>query len=202
MPLINAIQNALLRDLFVSFLSACLVISLVTMVVERGVVPGLLAMIPNVFPMVLLFGVLGWARATLDVGSVMTASVALGMAVDGTFHFLTFFRRGLAATGGPDSRPSRAAAVQAAFRHSAPALFQTALVCGIGILAFLPSPFAPTRRFALMLSVLVSSALVGDLVVLPALLTTRAGRWFRPAGRGNGDSGGGPGGDCSDSVRA
>jgi predicted RND superfamily exporter protein len=111
----------------------------------------------------------------------MTASVALGMAVDGTFHFLTFFRRGLAAAGGSATPAGRAAAVMAAFRHAAPALLQTALVCGIGILAFVPSPFAPTRRFALMLSLLVASALIGDLVVLPALLATRAGRWFRSA---------------------
>jgi predicted RND superfamily exporter protein len=109
----------------------------------------------------------------------MTASVALGMAVDGTFHFLTFFRqalRGSAVAG-------RVAAVHEAYRHSAGALAQSALVCGIGILAFAASPFAPTRRFAWMLSLLVFAALVGDLVVLPALLTTRAGRWFRPAGR-------------------
>jgi predicted RND superfamily exporter protein len=181
MPLVNAIQNTLLRDLFTSFLSACLVISLVMMAVEGGVVTGLIAMIPNIFPMVLLFGLLGWTRAKLDIGSVMTASVALGMAVDGTFHFLTFFRRGLAASAGPASPYGRAAAVQAAFRHSAPALLQSALVCGLGILAFTASPFAPTRRFAWMLSLLVAAALVGDLVVLPALLTTRAGRWFRPA---------------------
>jgi predicted RND superfamily exporter protein len=73
------------------------------------------------------------------------------------------------------------AAVNAAYRHSAGALVQSALVCGIGILAFAASPFAPTRRFAWMLSLLVFAALVGDLVVLPALLTTRLGRWFRPA---------------------
>ena len=181
MPLVNAIQNTLFRDLFTSFLSACVLISLVMMAVEGGVVTGLLAMIPNIFPMVLLFGLLGWTRATLDIGSVMTASVALGMAVDGTFHFLTFFRRGLAASAGPASPYGREAAVQAAYRHSAGALLQSALVCGLGILAFTASPFAPTRRFAWMLSLLVAAALVGDLVVLPALLTTRAGRWFRPA---------------------
>ena len=181
MPLINAIQNTLLWDLFTSFLSACAVISVVMMVMEGGVVTGLLAMIPNVFPMAVLFGLLGWARATLDIGSVMTASVALGMAVDGTFHFLTFFRRGLAASGGPATRAGRVAAVEAAYRHAAPALLQSALVCGLGILAFTASPFAPTRRFAWMLSLLVAAALVGDLVVLPALLSTRLGRWFRPA---------------------
>ncbi len=180
MPLINAIQKTLLRDLFVSFVSACGVISLVTMAVEGGMVPGLIAIVPNVFPMILLFGVLGWTHAALDIGSVMTASVALGMAVDGTFHFLTFFRHALPRRAGGTSREERVSAIHRAFHHAAGALLQTAMVCGLGILAFSASPFAPTRRFAWMLSLLVWAALVGDLVVLPALLTTRAGRWFRP----------------------
>ena len=188
MPLVNAIQTALLHDLFSSFLSACGVITLVMMVVEGGILAGLVAMVPNVFPMILLFGLLGWARLALDIGSVMTASIALGMAVDGTLHFLTFFRRGLArargASGGePTAAAHRIAAVQAAFQHSAPALAQSALVCGLGILVFAASSFAPTRRFAWMLSLLVAAALVGDLVLLPALLTGPLGRLFRPASR-------------------
>ena len=179
MPLINAIQKTLLRDLFSSFLSACGLITVVMMLVEGGVVAGLVAMIPNVFPMVILFGVLGWAGATLDIGSVMTASVALGMAVDGTFHFLTFYRHALRDAASLRSATDRAAAIRAAFQHAAGALVQSALVCGLGILAFAASPFAPTQRFAWMLSLLVGLALVGDLVVLPAMLATRAGRWFR-----------------------
>ena len=186
MPLVNAIQKTLLHDLFTSFLSACGVITLVMMAVEGGVVAGVAAMIPNVFPMILLFGALGWTGAALDIGSVMTASIALGMAVDGTFHFLTFFRRGLAeGTGGTQaaSAMARVAAVHAAFRHSAAALCASSFVCGLGILAFAPSAFAPTRRFAWMLSLLVFAALVGDLVVLPALLASPLGRWFRPSRR-------------------
>jgi len=158
----------------------------VMMAVEGGVVAGLVAMIPNVFPMILLFGLLGWTAAALDIGSVMTASIALGMAVDGTFHFLTFFRRGLAVEGAAEAGPSamaRAAAVQAAFRHSAAALAASSFVCGVGILAFAPSEFAPTRRFAWMLSLLVFAALVGDLVLLPALLASPLGRWFRSSQR-------------------
>jgi hypothetical protein len=187
MPMINAIQNTLLHDLFSSFLSACVLITVAMMAVVGGVGAGLVAMIPNVFPMILLFGGLGWTKAALDIGSVMTASIALGMAVDGTLHFLTFFRRGLAEAAAKDeplaAASSQIAAVHAAFRHSAAALTQSSLVCGLGILAFAGSSFAPTRRFAWMLSLLVAAALVGDLVVLPALLTTRVGRWFRPGTR-------------------
>ena len=183
MPLINAIQNTLLHDLFSSFLSACAVITVIMMLVERGVLAGLVAMVPNVFPMTLLFGLLGWTRTALDIGSVMTASIALGMAVDGTFHFLTFFRRGLSQAGGhaPEiARAGRVTAVHDAYRHSASALTQSAVVCGLGILVFAASSFAPSRRFAGMLSLLVAAALVGDLVLLPALLTGPLGRSFRP----------------------
>jgi predicted RND superfamily exporter protein len=185
MPLVNAIQKTLLHDLFSSFLSACLVITGVIMAAEGSLGAGLVAMIPNVFPMILLFGLLGWSRLPLDIGSVMTASIALGMAVDGTFHFLAFFRRGLAAAAekGPADDGQRAAAVHAAFRHSAAALTESAIVCGLGILVFAGSSFAPSRRFAWMLSLLVAAALVGDLVVLPALLASPLGRFFRPASR-------------------
>ena len=75
------------------------------------------------------------------------------------------------------------AAVLAAFRHSAAALTESAIVCGLGILVFAGSSFAPSRRFAWMLSLLVAAALVGDLVVLPALLASPLGRFFRPASR-------------------
>jgi len=179
MPLANAIQKTLLHDLFTSFISACVVITVVMMVMEGSPVAGAVAMIPNVFPMILLFGLLGWSGIALDIGSVMTASIALGMAVDGTFHFLTFFRRGLVGTG----HGGRVTAVRDAYRHSAAALAESALVCGLGILAFAPSSFAPSRRFAWMLALMIAAALLGDLVLLPALLAGRAGTWFRPRAR-------------------
>ena len=173
MPLVHAIQNTLLTDLFTSFLSACGLITVVMMVVERGVAAGLVSMISNVFPMILMFGLLGWTRTPLDIGSVMTASIALGMAIDGTLHFLTFFRRAVDSGLEPD------AAVYAAFDHCSAAMTQSTVVCGLGILTFSASSFAPTSRFAWMLALLLAAALAGDLVLLPAMLVGPLGRCFR-----------------------
>jgi predicted RND superfamily exporter protein len=170
MPLVHSIQHALLGDLFRSFLTALGIIAIVMIVVERSVGAGVLAMVSNVFPMLLLFGLLGWTRTPLDIGSVMTASIALGMAIDGTLHFLTFFRRTRDAGGSPER------AVRAAFRHCAGALAECTIVCGLGILVFAASSFAPTSRFAIMLAGLLGAALVGDLVLLPALLVGPVGR--------------------------
>ena len=176
MPVIHGIQNTLLSDLFSSFLSACVIITLMMMAVQRGVAAGLVSMVSNVFPMLLLFGFLGWARLPLDIGSVMTASIALGMAIDGTLHFLTFYRRAVDAGCDP------ATAVDGAFEHSAGALSQSSIVCSLGILVFGLSSFAPTSRFAIMLTVLVAAALAGDLVLLPAMLVGPLGRCFRRRG--------------------
>jgi predicted RND superfamily exporter protein len=177
MPLVHAIQNTLLSDLFTSFLSACGLITVVMMVVERGVAAGIVSMVSNVFPMILMFGLLGWSRTPLDIGSVMTASIALGMAIDGTLHFLTFFRRGL------DAGMQPAAAVHAAFAHCSAAMVQSTAVCGLGILTFSASSFAPTSRFAVMLALLLAAALAGDLVLLPAMLVGPLGRCFRRPAR-------------------
>lgn len=178
MPLVHSIQHALLGDLFRSFVAACGVIALVFVVVERSLGMALVAMISNVLPMVLLFGLLGWTRTPLDIGSVMTASIALGMAIDGTLHFITFFRREQAAGGGPSR------AVWAAYRHCAAALVQCTLVCGLGILVFAGSSFAPTSRFAVMLAGLLVAALAGDLLLLPAMLVGPVGRRLTAAGDG------------------
>jgi len=177
MPLVHAIQNTLLSDLFTSFLSACVLITVVMMCVERGFVAGLVAMISNVFPMILMFGFLGWTRTPLDIGSVMTASIALGMAIDGTLHFLTFYRRSV------DAGLAPAAAVHAAFAHCAAAMTESTVVCALGILVFSLSSFAPTSRFSWMLAGLMVAALAGDLVLLPAMLVGPLGRCFTPRRR-------------------
>ena len=50
-------------------------------------------MIPSVLPVVLVFGCMGWLEFRLDVAGILTASVALGIAVDDTLHFVSWFMR-------------------------------------------------------------------------------------------------------------
>lgn len=174
MPLVHEIQRQLLQDLFSSFITAFVVIAVVMTLVQAGFVAGLIAMIPNVFPTLLVFGYLGWQQFPVDIGSMMTASVALGIAVDDTLHFLTFFRDRL------NSGDTRYAAVLSACQHCGRAVLQTTLICGFGLMTFALSAFVPTARFAWMMLALLLTAVVGDLVVLPALLLGSAGKVFEP----------------------
>jgi hypothetical protein len=169
MPLVHDIQQQLLRDLFNSFLTAFAMISVVMSIVRAGVWDGLLAMIPNVFPMLILFGLLGWLGRPLDIGSIMTASIAMGIAVDDTLHFLTFYQREL------ESGSARIDAVRSSYQHCGRAMIQTTMICCAGMAVFGFSQFVPTSGFGWMTALLLAAALVGDLIVLPALLLSPLG---------------------------
>lgn len=173
-PLIDHIQIQMLRDLFWTYATALLAMTLTMCLFLRSVKAGVLSMLPNVFPAVAVLGALGWLGLRLDVGSIMTASVALGIAVDGTLHFLTWFRRGL--TVEADGRE----AVLTSFRHCGLAILQGALICAVGVHWLSYSDFIPTARFGFLVATMLAAALVGDLVLLPALLLTRIGTFRSP----------------------
>lgn len=174
-PLVYKAQRELLHGLYNSLKWAFVLIAVVMILVLRSPSAGLLAMLPNTFPVVLIFGAMGWLRILVDVGTMMTASVALGVAVDDTIHFLTWFRRGL------DEGRDRKGAVMWAYERCATAMSQTTLIGGLGLSVFAFSTFTPTQRFGVLMLTLLAAALVGDLIFLPALLSGPVGRCFRPS---------------------
>ena len=139
-----------------------------------GVMAGIVSMIPNMFPVLLVFGLMGHFGRLVDIGTMMTASVAMGVAVDDTIHFLSWFRSYL------DRGFDRIRAVEMTYRRVGPAMTQTTFVGGLGLFVFALSTFTPTQRFGTLMLVLLVTALVGDLVLLPALLAGPLGRFFKP----------------------
>jgi hypothetical protein len=99
----------------------------------------------------------------------MTACVALGIAVDDTLHFLLWYRRETRRGATP------VIAIQHSFQHCGRAMVQTTVVCGFGLLVFSLSGFVPTQRFAWLMLTLLSTALLADLVFLPAILASPLG---------------------------
>ena len=90
--LFHSAQLTLLEDLFRNFILAFVIITPVLIVVLRSLSLGLIAMIPNLFPILVMFGTLGWIGCPVDLAIAMTACIALGIAVDDTTHFLMRFR--------------------------------------------------------------------------------------------------------------
>ena len=171
-PLVYKTQRELLKSLNESIMWATVLISVVLMFVLKSPVAGVISMIPNMFPIVIIFGALGWLGIKVDIGIMMTASVALGVAVDDTIHFLTWFRRGIAM--GMNRRDS----IMLSYDRCATAMTQTTLIGGLGLAVFATSTFTPTQQFGYLMISMLGAALVGDLLLLPAMLMSPVGYFF------------------------
>ena len=183
-PIVYKAQRALLWSLIESILLAFIMITIVMMLLLRdwnrpfgrgnylNFRGGLLAMIPNVFPVVVVFGFMAYRGIKVDIGSMMTASVAMGVAVDDTIHFLTWYRQAL------QKGMERLEAIKVAYTKVATAMTQTTLIAGFGLSAFAFSTFTPTQRFGTLMLFLLAAALIGDLILLPAVLASPLGKYF------------------------
>lgn len=169
-PLLTVAQNQIFDGFWKSFASAFVIITVIMIFALRSIACGLVAMIPNLTPILLVFGLLGWADYPIDIGIMMTASIALGLAVDGTFHFLFSYRDSRKSTG------CRYRAVRKALLHTGKPIISSAVICGCGLLALALSPFKPTMRFGILMFCLLNTALIGDLLLLPAFLAVGAKR--------------------------
>ncbi len=195
-PLVQKAQEQMLRDLINSLISAFLVIAValvlmmlgwsipellaarsageISWIVLRATAAGVVAMLPNVLPCVAVFGAMALLGINVEVGTVMTATVAMGIAVDDTVHYVTWFRRGYALG------QTQGQAVRFAYRLCGTAMVQTSLIVGVGLLVYALSDFGPIQRFAWLMFTILMLALVTDLTVTPALLYSRIGRLFLP----------------------
>ena len=116
------------------------------------------------FPTLLAFGGMGLIQYPIDIGIAMTASVALGIAVDDTTHFLVRLQE-LAGSG-----PRSLSVLQRAFHQCSRAMLQTTLIAGVGLGTFCAGELSAMVRFAAVLVLLLVIALLCDLFLLPALL--------------------------------
>jgi len=173
-PIVYKAQFALLNSMVSSTVWSFLTITPLLMFVSRGIFAGLVAMIPNVLPVLVVFGGLSWLGQPIDIGSMMAASIALGVAVDDTIHFLTWYRASLNRTG--DYRIS----IRSAYEHCATPTMQATLINGLGLSVFTISSFAPTKQFGFLMLVILVAGAVAELLLLPAILAGPMGRAFKP----------------------
>lgn len=147
-----------------SFGLAAVVICLLMVIVFRSPSMGVLSLVPNLFPIFVCFGFMGLVGIPLDTGTVMTASVALGIACDDTIHFLTKYR--LKRQDGMD----RDLAVAQVVVEKGRAILSTSLIMGLGFGILITADFVPIVHFGLLCAVVLSTAVCGDLLLLPAII--------------------------------
>jgi predicted RND superfamily exporter protein len=169
-PIIYKARRSLLNGLAYGFGTDVLLVVVAVVVLLRHWSNGLLLLLTSVFPMAICFGAMGWLGVVVDIGSVMTPCVALGVTIDDVIHFVLWFRRGVE-RGLPVP-----AAVELACAGCARAMVQSWGVIGLGLSVFALSSFIPTFRFGALMIGLLTVGLVGNLFFLPALLAGPLGR--------------------------
>jgi hypothetical protein len=163
--LLANLVTSLNRDQWLALLLAAVGVFAMMAVALRSPTLASAAVVVNGWPVLIAFGALGWLGLPLNMGGAMSAAVSLGLAVDGSIHFLTAYRRSRLRGASPDD------AVHAALRTvGRPVVLATAALV-VGLLALATSEFVPTVHFGVIVSATMLGGLVGNLVLLPFLLT-------------------------------
>lgn len=127
---------------------------------------GILAMIPNLFPIVVFFGLMSVTGAVLSPSTSIIASVVLGLAVDDTIHLMTRLSKRVRTTSEEEQ-----ALLQTFSTVGKPAFYTSALTF-LGFITLCLSTFVPLREFGFLSAVTIVVVFLGDIVLLPALLST------------------------------
>ncbi len=171
MPMYLNAMDYVMDSQFKGFSLALIVIFIMLSILVRSFKLGLLAMVPNIIPIFLTMGIMGWAHIYLDMGTVLIASVAIGLAVDDTIHFIARFRYHF------DRLHNYDTALDETFYSVGPPITITSIVLFFGFGVLVVSTFMPVVYFGILAATTMVSALIADLFVLPALI-----KIFKPFG--------------------
>lgn len=127
---------------------------------------GVLALVPNVIPTVILFGIMGWSGISLNISTSMIAAIAIGIAIDDTIHLLSSFNNELRRSGDQER------AVRYAIRSAGQAAVYIAIALTAGFLIVCLSNFQPVKHFGYLSAATMGVALITELFFTPALLAT------------------------------
>ena len=171
------LYNNMLQSLFSSQIStlglALLSLGAMFLFLFRSFKVATLAMMVNMVPVSVIFGIMGFAHIPLDMMSITIASIALGITVDNTIHYYYRFREELAIDG------DYIASMHRAHGTIAFGMFYYSLATIVGFLVMVTSNFIPTLIFGLLTVIVLITAIVSDLLFSPLLVVV-----FKPFGKG------------------
>jgi predicted RND superfamily exporter protein len=169
LPFMTRTIENVIHGLTRSYGLALLIITPLMVLLLGNLRTGLLSMVPNLTPILLTLGVMGWIGVTIDLFVLLVGGIAIGLAVDDTIHFMHNFRR--YHEQGMDVR----AAVHETLHTAGRAMLVTTLVLTIGFLVFTLSSMQNLRNFGLLVGFAISTAFLADVLLAPALVRVAIG---------------------------
>jgi len=163
--LLTNLIESILRDQWTTFAVSSLAILAMVWIGYRSWQYALISMIPNAVPIYVVMGLLGWAGLKMNMGAAMIAAVSMGMSVDSSIHYFSSFRHARR-----EGKSVHAALMQCQQSVGLAMIFTTvALIMGFGVL--ITSEFVPTIYFGALMSLAMLGGMLGNLIVLPLLLS-------------------------------
>lgn len=156
--------GALLIDMIRSFGVAVGIIAVMMGTLLRSGKLALVALLPNLLPVGMVLGFMGFTGIPIDMATLLIASIVIGIAVDNTIHYLHQYRVAWLSSG------DREASIRHALDHAGRALVGTAIILAMGFGAYLASQMANIQRFGVLVAAACGFALFSNLILVPALL--------------------------------
>ena len=157
--------NYLVKNLVISLSLAILLISIFMAWMFRSYKMILISLIPNMLPLLITAGLMGYLGVPIKPSTILVFSIAFGISVDDTIHFLAKYRQELIAHKWQVRK-----SVYAALRETGVSMFYTSVVLFFGFLIFTVSSFGGTKALGGLVSVTLLFAMVANLLLLPSLL--------------------------------
>ncbi len=157
----------LIKNLILSMLLAILIISvLMAMLFSSGRMV-FISIIPNMIPLILTAGLMGYFGIPLKPSTVLVFSIAFGISIDDTLHFLARYRQELKNNGW-----RIAEAVKKAIEETGISMFYTSVILFFGFSVFLSSSFGGTKALGMLVSITLFFAMITNLILLPSFIMT------------------------------
>ncbi|GLB50973.1 transporter [Neptunitalea chrysea] len=157
--------NYLINNLIVSLALAIFLISLLMAYMFRSFKMIIVSLIPNILPLLITGGMMGYLGIPLKPSTILVFSIAFGISVDDTIHFLAKYRQELKLNNWKIKK-----SVFAALRESGVSMFYTSIVLFFGFSVFMISSFGGTKALGGLVSFTLLFAMLSNLVLLPTLL--------------------------------
>lgn len=157
-------QSSVTDTLITSISVTLIIVAVVMFLIFRNIKMLWIFIFPNIAPIILVAGIMGYLGISVDIGVAISAAVILGIAVDDTIHFFSKYFDAIESKNFEES-------IDYIISHSGNAMILTTLILSFTFAIFGVSSFMPNVNFAIVTVIALSLALLLDLILLPALLS-------------------------------
>ena len=166
-PLFIKGNQFLIRNLWFSLVLAFIIIAIIMAVLFANFRMILISLVPNIIPLLLTAGIMGYAGIPLKPSTALIFSIVFGISVDDSIHFLAKYRQELFA-----NRFFVPLAVSRSLRETGASMMYTSIILFSGFIIFVWSDFGGTVALGVLTSITLLIAMITNLILLPALLMT------------------------------